>query len=42
MGGIELVLLEAFEAEGVQAGKDLWLLDSLVADRTLDQLGNCR
>ena len=42
MGGIELVLLEAFEAEGVQAGKDLWLLDFLVADRTLDQLGNCR
>jgi len=42
MGGIELVLLEAFEAEGVQAGKGLWVLDSPMTEGTLDQLGNCR
>ena len=37
---IKLLFLKAFEAEGVQAGKGLWLLDSLAANRTLDQLGN--
>jgi len=40
MGGIKLILLEAFEAEGVQAGKGLWVLDSLMAKGTYDQLGN--
>ena len=42
MWGIEFNLLEAFEAEGVQAGKGLWVLDSLMAKGTLEQLGNCR
>jgi len=42
MGAIKLILLEAFEAEGVQAGKGLWVLDSLMAKGTLEQLGNCR
>ena len=40
--GIEFILLEAFEAEGVQAAKGLWVLDSLMAEGTLDQLGNYR
>jgi len=40
MGAIKLILLEAFEAEGVQAGKGLWVLDSLITEGTLDQLGN--
>jgi len=42
MGGIELIFLEAFLTEGVQAGKGLWVLDSLMAKGTLEQLGNCR
>ena len=42
MGAIKLILLEAFEAEGVQAGKGLWRLDSLMAKGTLGQLGNYR
>ena len=42
MGGIELIFLEAFLTEGVQAGKGLWVLDSIITDGTLDQLGNCR
>jgi len=40
MGGIKLILLQTFEAEGVQAGKSLWVLDSLITEGTLDQLGN--
>ena len=39
---IKLILLEAFLTEGVQAGKGLWFLDSLVAKGTFDQLGNYR
>ena len=42
MGAIKLILLEAFLTEGVQAGKGLWVLDSLMAKGTLEQLGNCR
>ena len=42
MGGIKFSFFEAFEAEGVQAGKGLWVLDSLMAEGTLDQLGNYR
>jgi len=42
IGGIKLSLLEAFEAEGVQAGKGLWVLDSFMTEGTLDQLGNYR
>ena len=42
IGGIKFILLQAFEAEGVQAGKGLWLLDSLVAKGTLYKLGNYR
>ena len=37
---IKLILLEAFLTEGVQAGKGLWLFDSLVTNGTFDQLGN--
>jgi len=40
MWGIEFNLLEAFEAEGVQAGKGLWVLDSHITEGALDQLGN--
>jgi len=40
MWRIEFSLLEAFDAEGVQAGKGLWVLDSIITDGTLDQLGN--
>ena len=42
IGGIKLSLLEAFEAEGVQAGKGPWVLDSFMTEGTLDQLGNYR
>jgi len=42
MWRIKLILFEAFEAEGVQAGKGLWVLDSLMAKGTLEQLGNYR
>ena len=42
IGGIKLILLEAFLTEGVQAGKGLWVLDSLMAKGTLEQLGNWR
>jgi len=42
IGGIKFILLQAFEAEGVQAGKGFWVLDSLMAKGTLYQLGNCR
>ena len=38
---IKLVFLKAFLTERVQAGKGLWLLDFLVAEGTLDQLGYC-
>jgi len=38
---IALVFLKAFLTERVQAGKGLGLLDSLVAEGTLDQLGYC-
>ena len=37
---IKLILLEAFLTEGVQAGKGLWIFDSLVTNGTFDQLGN--
>ena len=40
MGAIKLILPETLLTEGVQAGKGLWVLDSLMAKGTCDQLGN--
>ena len=42
MGAIKLILPETLLTEGVQAGKGLWVLDSLVAKGTLYKLGNYR
>ena len=37
---INFILLEAFEAEGVKAGEASGIVDSLVTQGTLYQLGN--
>jgi len=37
---MKIILLEAFEAEGVKTGEGSWIFDSLVAKGTFHQLGN--
>ena len=39
--GASLLSFEAAEAEGVQAGKGVWVIEGLVARRALGQLVDC-